>query len=98
MNQLCVPIPMIEELYAGFVPPLDPALLSPRQNASLKALVAGLLLVWLAVFAFVPSAPASGAPPLTTACAVKELADADKNASALPDSRLEQELAKERLQ
>ena len=94
MNRHTAPVPMIEELAAGYVPAFDPAFLSSGEGQAMRALVIAPLLVWLAVVALAPSAPASSDPPVA-APAVKDLADADKNASAVPDSTLREEFAKE---
>jgi hypothetical protein len=86
------PVPMIEELSAGFVPPFDPAQLSPGEGVVPRGLVAALLLAWLAVFAL---APAAFDPSVATARAVKDLAGTGKKAAAGTDSSLRRELVKE---
>jgi hypothetical protein len=89
MNRAPPPVPMIEELAAGYVPAFDPALLSAGEGGLLRPAILALELVWLTLFALVPGAPDP------TARAVKELADEDKNPAAVGDSPLLQELVKE---
>ena len=89
MNRAAPPVPVIEELAAGYVPAFDPALLSAGEGGLLRPAVLALGLAWLAVFALVPGAPEPAAR------AVKELAGADKNASVSPASPWTRELPKE---
>lgn len=89
------PVPMIEELSAGFVPAFDPSLLSAGEGGLLRPLLLALLLVWLAVLMLAPCAPVAIDPPVATARPVKDLAGTGKNAAAGTVSPLRQELAKE---
>lgn len=89
MNRTPPPVPMIEELAAGYVPAFDPALLSTGEGGLLRPAILALALAWLALLALVPAAPDPAAR------AVKELAGADKNAAALADSPFRQAPAKE---
>lgn len=89
MNCAPPPVPMIEELAAGYVPAFDPALLSAGEGGLLRPAILAFGLAWLALFALVPAAPDPAAR------AVKELAGADKNAAFIADNPFRQEPAKE---